>query len=118
MGMAEVACFAAIVASEADVNDDVDLELDEFGGDFRKARVDAIRRTINDVDIVTVPPAQLAHALRESGNPLRIGRLRTRHQKSNDRPIDRRRTGAKRPRRCCAAEQQECTSFHFGLAQG
>src|SRR5262249_12853575 len=85
-------------------DNDINLALDEFGGDLGGALVASLRPSILDCDGATIDPTEFAQPLGEGGVPLALGRRYARTQDSDGRPFVARRR--KRPRGRRAAERR------------
>ena len=56
--------------ASSDVDNDIDLEPDQLGGDFGEALAASLRPAILDRDVATFDPAEVAQPLHKSGGPL------------------------------------------------
>src|SRR5262249_32442203 len=89
-------------------DNNINLALDEFGGNLRGALGSTLRPAILDRDRTTLNPAEFAQSLYKSGGPLALSRRRGRAQVPDDRQLRRLlRARAERPRSCRAAEHRD-----------
>ena len=104
--MTVVACFAARDGGVASRDNDIDLESDELGCDFRVALIAALCPAILNRDGATIDPAEFAQPLHKSGN--RWLSIEGCPQETDGRQLCRLlRARRDRPRRRRAAEQRD-----------
>src|SRR5262249_55201806 len=89
-------------------DNNINLALDELGGNLSGTGGSTLRPAILDRDRTTLNPAEFAQSLYKSGGPLALSRGRGRAQKPNGLQL-RRLVPARRarPRAGCAAEQRD-----------
>jgi hypothetical protein len=107
IGMADVACFAAMTAGVPCVTMMSTLSLTELSHELGEAFVASLRPAILDRDITTFRPAEFAQSLHKGSNPFPLARSRALPQEADGRQLRRLLSAHRdRPRRCRAAAKQ------------